>query len=153
VWKHCRRLLAFLLLSMTLSPLSVAFLNATSSRHCPWDIDEFGGSVAYSHLFERPPPGAPPGHCFPAGHASTGFALLAFYFTAYARRRQSARYALPLALFAGLVLGFGRVLQGAHFTSHVLWASVSCWAVMVALYMALLAGRPVGNGRIALADA
>ena len=142
LWNHCRRLLVFLLLAMALSPLSVALLNAASSRQCPWDIEEFGGSVAYNGLFERPAPGAPPGHCFPAGHASTGFALMAFYFTAHAlRRRQAARYALLLTLLAGLVLGFGRVIQGAHFASDVLWAGVICWTVMLLLYTAMIAAR------------
>jgi membrane-associated PAP2 superfamily phosphatase len=154
LWKPRRRLLLFLLLSMALGPLSVTLGKAASSRHCPWDIDEFGGSVPYTRLFEPLGPGTSPGHCFPAGHASAGFALMAFYFIAYALGWQrAARCALVLSTGAGLVLGFGRVLQGAHFTSHVLWAGISCWAVMVALYVALLAGRPVEHGRTTFADA
>lgn len=153
LWMQCRRLLVFLLLSMALGPLSVTLGKAASSRQCPWDIDEFGGSVPYTRLFEPLRPGTPAGHCFPAGHATTGFAIMAFYFTAYAlRRRQAARYALLISVFAGLVLGFGRVVQGAHFVSHVFWAGVSCWTVMVGLYMAMLARRTVGNGRAVLAD-
>jgi membrane-associated PAP2 superfamily phosphatase len=122
--------------------LSVTTGKAISSRHCPWDLDEFGGLVPYSHLLEPLPDGVKPGHCFPAGHASTGFALMAFYFAAYALARpRAARHALLFSLAAGSVLGFGRVLQGAHFVSHVLWAGIFCWMVMLLLYRALLPGR------------
>ena len=143
-WREGRRILVFLLLAMTLAPLSVTLGKAASSRHCPWDVDEFGGVVPYTRFFEAPQARTPPGHCFPAGHASTGFALFAFYFGAYAqRRRQAARCALLLGIAAGFVLGFGRVLQGAHFTSHVFWSGVTCWTVMLGLYALTLAGRPL----------
>jgi membrane-associated PAP2 superfamily phosphatase len=143
-WKSLRRILVFLLLSMALAPASVTIGKAISHRHCPWDVDEFGGLVPYSHLLEPLAKGVEPGHCFPAGHASTGFVLMAFYFAAYALgRRRAARHALLFSLVAGLVLGFGRALQGAHFVSHVFWAGIFCWTVMVLLYRALLAGQPV----------
>jgi membrane-associated PAP2 superfamily phosphatase len=107
-----------------------------STRHCPWDVDEFGGLVPYTKLFEPMAPNVKAGHCFPAGHASTGFALMAFYFAAYSRRiRKAALIALAIGIAAGLALGFGRVLQGAHFVSHVLWSGLLCWTIMVVLYM------------------
>jgi membrane-associated PAP2 superfamily phosphatase len=141
-----RRLLLFFVLALGLAPLAVTVAKATSARHCPWDVDEFGGYVPYEKLFEAPPVALRPGHCFPAGHASTCFALLAFYFVAHRRRM---RYGAPLALAggiaAGIVLGYGRVLQGAHFPSHVAWAGLMCWAVMVGLYAALF-GRPQKPG-------
>jgi len=37
-----------------------------------------------------------------------------------------------------LTLGGGRIAQGAHFLSHVLWSGVVCWLVMVLLYALLL---------------
>jgi membrane-associated PAP2 superfamily phosphatase len=141
-WRRHRRVLLFLLAAVTLAPLSVVLGKALSSRHCPWDIDEFGGLVPYTRLFEPLAPHVPAGHCFPAGHASTGFVLMAFYFVAYALRRpRAARYALLFGVCAGLTLGLGRVLQGAHFASHVLWSGLYCWAVMLALYWAGLSGR------------
>jgi membrane-associated PAP2 superfamily phosphatase len=144
-WKAWRRVLVFLLLSMTLAPLSVTAGKALSNRHCPWDIDEFGGYAPYTRLLEPLPSGVEPGRCFPAGHSSTGFALMAFYFAAYAMGwRRTARSALAIALLAAVVLGFGRVVQGAHFMSHVPWAGIYCWVVMVLLYQLVLARRPLG---------
>lgn len=134
-----RRTLLFIVLALSFAPLSVAVGKALSSKHCPWSVDEFGGLVPYARIFESPAPNIPPGRCFPAGHASTGFALLAFYFAAYARRmRRAGRAALTIGITAGGVLGFGRVLQGAHFASHVIWSGIFCWLVMVLLYLLVL---------------
>jgi membrane-associated PAP2 superfamily phosphatase len=139
-----RRVLVFLVLSFALAPLSVTLAKAASSRHCPWDVEGFGGYAPYSRLFEHIPPSDKPGRCFPAGHASTGFALMAFYFAA---RRRRMRFGAPLALAggiaAGLVLGYGRVLQGAHFPSHVAWSGLLCWMVMAGLYAAVFARSSV----------
>jgi membrane-associated PAP2 superfamily phosphatase len=143
-WKTYRPLLLFMVVAMALAPLSVALGKAASARHCPWDIDEFGGLVPYARIFDTVGPDIPAGHCFPAGHASTGFALMAFYFVAFSlRRHKAARYALLAGVSAGLVLGFGRVLQGAHFMSHVLWSGLLCWMVMLVLYRLTLEGRLV----------
>jgi membrane-associated PAP2 superfamily phosphatase len=143
-WKPLRRVLVFLALSMALAAAAVEGGKAISTRHCPWDIDEFGGLGPYTHLLEPLPSGVQAGHCFPAGHASTGFVLMAFYFAFYALgRRRAARRALAFSVAAGLVLGFGRVLQGAYFATHVFWAGIVCWVVMLLTYRALLAGRPL----------
>ena len=134
-----RRILLFLVLAIGLAPLSVTLAKAASAQHCPWDVEEFGGYVPYTHLFEAHASSDRPGHCFPAGHASTGFALMAFYFAAHRRRSAAAPLALAGGAGAGLVLGYGRVLQGAHFPSHVAWSGLMCWMVMVALYAAVFA--------------
>jgi membrane-associated PAP2 superfamily phosphatase len=148
-----RRLLFFIVLALSLAPLSVTLGKAASVRHCPWDVDEFGGLVPYTRLLEPKATNVEPGHCFPAGHASTGFALLAFYFAAYARRmRRMEPVALALGIAAGLGLGFGRVLQGAHFASHVLWSGLLCWIVIVVLYKLVLDKRDAAQARLASVD-
>lgn len=135
-----RPLLLFIVLAMTLAPLTVTALKQVTDRPCPWDIADFGGSVPYTHLFEQRTQPHAAGLCFPAGHASTGFALLAFYFAAWRERRRAlARIALIAGVASGLLLGIARVAQGAHFVSHVLWSGLVCWLVMVLLHV-LLAG-------------
>ena len=48
---------------------------------CPWDLVPFGGRFPYVELFADRPDCAPRiGRCFPAAHASSGYALLALYF-------------------------------------------------------------------------
>ena len=65
-----------LFLSVLAALLSVTLLKGLSHTSCPWDLQAFGGSAAYvSHwaLGQRDGGG---GHCFPAGHASAGFAFV-----------------------------------------------------------------------------
>lgn len=140
-----RRVLLFLFMALALAPLTVSTLKLVSDRSCPWDLADYGGAVPYTRLFDSQSRPHAPGHCFPAGHASTGFALMAFFFAAHrARRNRLARGLLIAGVSAGLILGFGRIAQGAHFLSHVLWSGLVCWLVMVGLY-ALLLAKPDPN--------
>jgi membrane-associated PAP2 superfamily phosphatase len=137
--KPPRRLLLFLSLSLTLAPLAVVLLKATSARHCPWNLLEYGGFAPHLTLFDAMPAGLTSGHCFPAGHASAGFCLMAFYFAARAfDSRRWAWIGLVGGIAMGLALGLGRVAQGAHFLSHVLWSGLVCWLVIVALHYLIL---------------
>jgi len=134
-----RRLLLFVVLAMALAPLTVTLLKQVTDRPCPWDLAEFSGALPHTRLFESRGEQHARGLCFPAGHASTGYALLALFFAAHHRRRvRLARISLSAGLAAGLLLGGGRIAQGAHFLSHVLWSGVVCWLVMVLLYVLIL---------------
>jgi len=137
-----RSTLLFLALAMALAPLTVSLLKLVTDRPCPWDFMEFGGVEPYTQLFRFRGAAHARGLCFPAGHAATGFALLAFFFVFYRERRDAlARAALFAGLAAGVLLGFGRIAQGAHFISHVLWSGLVCWLVMVGIYAALFRPR------------
>jgi membrane-associated PAP2 superfamily phosphatase len=141
-----RRLLLFVALSLVLAPATVSGLKLLSNKHCPWDLEEFGGFLPYTRLLDTTPPGLKAGNCFPAGHASTGFVLMAFYFAGRARQRPGlARAGLAAGLAAGMVLGLGRMLQGAHFLSHTLWSAVACWTVLALLYAAILRPQEAGG--------
>lgn len=133
-----RRTIVFLLLSLALAPAAVALLKDTTNKHCPYDLHIYGGNAPYVRLLERAPADAAPGRCFPGGHASGGFALMAFYFVWRRRRPRLAFAALAGGFAYGFALGFTRLMQGAHFLSHNLWAAVVCWFVIVVLYRLLL---------------
>lgn len=138
-----RRVLLFLSLGLSLAPLTVALMKAGSVRHCPWNLSEYGGFAPHLTLFDAATNAVQAGHCFPAGHASTGFCLLAFYFAGRALGRPAlARAGLFLGIAAGLVLGAGRILQGAHFLSHVLWSGLVCWTIIVVLFGAIVPSQP-----------
>lgn len=140
--KPFSRALLFLSLALSLAPLAVALLKTTSTRYCPWDLQEYGGFAPHLALLQPAPPGLPPGHCFPGGHASGGFALCAFYFAGRSLgSRRLARAGLWGSLVAGMVFGMVRVAQGAHFVSHNLGAALVCWLVSLALYVAVM-GMP-----------
>ncbi len=142
-----RRILLYLGLALAIAPATVSVLKTTSARHCPWDLEEFGGLVPYARLLDPAPPSIRPGRCFPAGHASTGFTLMAFYFAGRAlQRRFLSRAGLAAGLLLGVALGTGRMIQGAHFLSHTLWSGLVCWIVALCLYWLVL--TPLHEGRI-----
>ena len=134
-----RRVLLFLSLALTLAPATVSLLKAESHRSCPYDLVEYGGNAPFIGLLEAAPPGDYPGRCFPSGHASAGFCLLAFYFAGRALGSRRLMHAgLWGGLGAGMAFGLARLVQGAHFLSHNLWSGLVCWLVILALYVVIL---------------
>jgi membrane-associated PAP2 superfamily phosphatase len=133
-----RRMLLFIFLSLAMGPLVVSILKHVSAKYCPWDLQMYGGFAPYLRLFQFAPSDLRPGQCFPSGHASGGFALMAFYFVWRGTRPTLARAMLVGGFTCGIVLGFGRMLQGAHFLSHNLWAAVVVWVTMLLLHRAIL---------------
>ena len=123
-----RRERVWLLGTVLLSLLAVNAIKHWSQTSCPWDLREFGGSVDHvSHWLWNIADGGP-GHCFPAGHASAGFAFIAGAFALRRSQPRAARVWLAIALLAGLVMGLAQQLRGAHFASHTLWSAWLCWA-------------------------
>lgn len=106
-----------------LLPAALKRLSATS---CPWDVRDFGGAVAWVSHWQWTRVDGGPGHCFPAGHASAGFAWIAG-FLAWPPGSTAGRRWLWGALVAGLLLGLAQQLRGAHFMSHTLWTAWICW--------------------------
>ncbi|HUL41940.1 MAG TPA: phosphatase PAP2 family protein [Burkholderiales bacterium] len=134
-----RRVLVFVVLAMALSTATVNLLKNESPKHCPYDLKIFGGYAPYVALFEKTPRGVKSGNCWPGAHSTAGFCLMALYFAGrHLRNRKLANWGLFGGLGLGFILGFGRVMQGAHFFSHQLWAALICWLVMLAVYELLL---------------
>jgi len=112
--------------------LAVSLLKGVSTTSCPWDLAAFGGAAHYVPHWMFTPDGGP-GHCFPAGHASSGFAFVGGFFTFRERAPRLAMAWLAIAMATGLVLGAGQQLRGAHFMSHTLWTGWICWLVALGL--------------------
>jgi membrane-associated PAP2 superfamily phosphatase len=115
-----------------------------SDTSCPWDLAEFGGTVAWVSHWQWWQVDGGPGHCFPAGHASAGFAWIAGYF-AWPRGSAPSRLWLWGGLAAGLALGLGQQLRGAHFMSHTLWTAWICWTWAWGLSLLLARPSPTQN--------
>lgn len=100
---------------------------------CPSEIRRYGGDVAYAKLCEPFPAGDRPerkGGCFPAGHASGGFALMGLLALRGSRRWRFSAIALGLGL--GWWMGFYQMLKGAHYLSHTLTTMlVACLVVLL----------------------
>lgn len=118
-----RKRLAIVLASAILIPLTVSLLKSTSIHHCPWSIDRYGGNAPFLRIFDGLPAGASPGHCFPAGHATSGMWLAAVAVFWLPEKPLSAMGAFLLGLTPGLALGIAQQLRGAHFLTHTLWSA------------------------------
>lgn len=136
--RRWRRSFGYLVLSLGLATAIVTPLKALTAVQCPWSLDEFGGSEAYSPLLGERVATLKPGRCWPGGHASAGFSLLALFFVLRDRRPRLARFALAFALALGTVFSLGRMLQGAHFFSHNLWTLLFDWLICLGTYRLLL---------------
>jgi len=110
-----------------LSLLVVNLLKYTSTTSCPWDLTEFGGVAQYASHWALGALDGGVGKCFPAGHASAGFAFIGGYFALRRRHARAARFWLAGALVAGLALGWAQQVRGAHYLSHTLWTGWLCW--------------------------
>lgn len=120
-------------LGVILIPALVALLKHLTNKHCPWSLDVYGGSVPYAGLFETHLSQFGTGQCFPAGHAAGGFMWFAWAMALWFIYPKLAKIIFSLAILLGLILGVSRMMQGAHFISHVLWTAWFSWAISLVL--------------------
>ena len=122
-----------IVLALALIPLTVSALKATTHVYCPASLERYGGSKPYVRIWESYPEGQKPsGRCFPAGHASGGFAflILAFCFRETWKRVLGALCGLAL----GWTAGWYQMMRGEHFLSHTLATMILAWALCPVSY-------------------
>ena len=122
-----RRVLAYLVIAPLIASGMVLLGKHSTGVDCPWSLQPFGGGLPYTSLLQQLFNGGD-GSCFPAGHASAGYAWLALYFAAAAVQPRWRYAALALALGLGLLFGTAQQLRGAHFLSHDIWSLALCWS-------------------------
>jgi membrane-associated PAP2 superfamily phosphatase len=158
-----RRPAAYFAVSVVLSVGIVGLLKTLTHVECPWDLTYFGGRHPYVELLgahgnvslgATTIPGASGtgagtfagaalhrGHCFPAAHAGSGYALLALYFALRERSARLARLGIGCGLAIGLIFGIAQQSRGAHFVSHDVWSAFLAWTVSLSLYCFAFKGR------------
>jgi len=123
------RFLLFTLAALAVGPGLV--VNAGFKDHWgrarPRDVSEFSGEKSFTPALQ------PTDQCerncsFVAGHPSVVFWLAVLGFAAAARRRRNRIFATAAVL--GLVAGFGRIVQGGHFLSDVVFSGIAVFAVI-----------------------
>lgn len=132
--KPFRAGLLIVMSSMVLVPAAVSLLKANTNMACPVNLLQYGGKVEHVSLFASYPTGQSPASiqkCFPAGHASGGFALLSLIFLMpTARARQMA---LIGSLSLGWLMGGYKMAIGDHFLSHTLASMLLAWMIICTL--------------------
>lgn len=126
----------YFFIMVMLATSTIAILKSQSAHACPWDM---AVATTQGILWEL---SATAGHCFPGGHALSGFALLVGYFIYRTTRPKRAYFFILAALILGFTMGWGQMMRGAHFLSHTLWTGWIIWGLNVMAY-ALFADRLV----------
>ena len=111
-----------------LSTSIIGLLKSQSAHACPWNIT-IPTSQGFFWDFS-----ASKGHCFPGGHASTGFSLMAGYAVFRQSNRKRAYFFLVSGCILGFAMGWAQMMRGAHFLSHNLWTAWVIWLVNVVFY-------------------
>jgi len=109
--------------------LTVSTIKLHSHTSCPWDLQQFGGMATYVSHWAWGVRDGGTGGCFPAGHASAGFAFVGGFFAFRHALPLTARRWLAGAMLAGVVFGVAQQVRGAHYMSHTLWTAWLCWSV------------------------
>ena len=119
-------------LSVLLVPLSIGSLKAITNIPCPNDITRYGGDYPHVTVLKRYPKDFHQTEkikCYPAGHASGGFALLSLLFLFKSRRNK--RLAFVSVMIIGWSMGGYKMLIGDHFLSHTVMTMVLAWLIIL----------------------
>lgn len=118
---------------MSFIPLSAVMLKGLTRVDCPYDLQDYQilqpkivkkkhrptvNLDGTCHAFRpcQQPWQERKGRCFPAGHASGGFALISFRLLA--RRKKIYQRLTALGIFVGMIMGTYQMIRGAHFFGH-----------------------------------
>lgn len=123
-----RWLYGYMFVVSILSTALIGILKSQSAHACPWDMTE---QTATGFIWNFT---ATHGHCFPGGHASTGFALITGFFVFRLIQPKRAWFYLIAGLLLGFMMGWGQMMRGAHFLSHNLWTGWIILCFNTALY-------------------
>lgn len=131
-----RSSLRVIIASMILIPLTVSLLKATTDIACPRSLSIYNGELPYINLLTQWMTHlqyAVPQRCFPAGHASGGFALLSLI-TLFNTQKNKCR-AVVFALSVGWAMGLYKMAIGDHFFSHTLDSMLIAWLLVNVLIL------------------
>lgn len=126
--------LAIVLLSCIAVPLLIGFLKATTNVPCPKDISHYGGNYPYITVLSKYPATFQQTKnikCYPAGHASGGFALMSLFFLFSSRRNK--KIALISTIIIGWTIGSYKMIIGDHFFSHTLITMMLSWLLILSI--------------------
>ena len=124
--------LIIVLLSAIFIPIIIGTLKNISNTPCPCNIVYFNGTYPDIKVFDFYPKDfqqTSKAKCWPAGHASGGFALMSLFFLFKNPINQK------LGLIGGLIVGWSmgtyKMLLGDHFLSHTIITMIISWLIIL----------------------
>ncbi|MDY0051225.1 MAG: phosphatase PAP2 family protein [Aliarcobacter sp.] len=130
--KEYKKDLLIVLASAIFVPLLVGSLKAITNTPCPCNIVHFNGKYPDIKVFDSYPKDfvqTSKAKCWPAGHASGGFALMALFFLFKTLINQ--KRALIIGLIVGWSMGIYKMLLGDHFLSHSIITMIMAWLIIL----------------------
>ena len=124
--------LLIVVLSAILVPVVVGGLKKYTNMPCPKNEMHYGGIYPKIKVWEKFPTTfhlEKKVKCWPAGHASGGFALLSLFFLF--KSRNNKVLAVVFALVMGWSMGTYKMLIGDHFLSHTVLTMIIAWFVIL----------------------
>ena len=148
-WTKYRQSFLMLLLSLTIVPLGISSLKQVTNVYCPVQLSQYDGSYPFTPILGSYPEDFNPpkrGKCFPAGHATTGFAFMALYFVFEQKKKKYI--GLSIGIVLGITTGAYQMLRGQHFLSHTLFTAVLSWVILTLIYALLIRLKETKYGNI-----
>ena len=130
--KNYKKGIMVVVLSSIFVPLTVGGLKKITNMPCPKNEIHYGGIYPSTKIWESYPKTFKNYNkicCFPAGHASGGFALLSLFFLF--KRRRNKTLAIVGALTVGWSMGVYKMLIGDHFLSHTIITMILAWLIVL----------------------
>ena len=124
--------LIIVLLAAIFVPVIIGSLKAISNTPCPCNLVNFNGTYPDTKVFDSYPKDfvqPSKAKCWPAGHASGGFALMALFFLFKTPINQ--KRALIIGLVVGWSMGTYKMLLGDHFLSHTIITMMMAWLIIL----------------------
>lgn len=130
-----RKKAIIIILGLALTPSVVGFIKKTTNIACPYQLIIYNGTKDYIKVFDKKLESMEDCNCFPAGHASGGFALIIL--SILGRTKKEHYKILFFTIGFGFIIGFYKMLIGDHFLSHTIVSMLIAFLIKEILLLCL----------------
>lgn len=132
--KEYKKGILLIVLSAIFVPSITGLIKDNTNMPCPKHEIRYGGSYPRTAVWESYPTEfkQPKTKCWPAGHASGGFALLSIFFLF--KKRRNRFLALGISFSIAWSMGLYKMIIGDHFLSHTLITMLLAWLIILILH-------------------
>jgi membrane-associated PAP2 superfamily phosphatase len=129
--KRYKKGIIVIILSAIFVPSLIGLVKNNTNMPCPKNELHYGGLYPRTAVWEKYPVDfvKPKTKCWPAGHASGGFALLSLFFLF--QKKRNKLIGLGIGLFAGWSTGLYKMIIGDHFLSHTVITMIMAWLIIL----------------------
>ena len=132
--KEYKKGVIIVILSAIFVPSIVGLIKDNSNMPCPKDEIHYDGVYPRTAVWESYPLDfeKPQTKCWPAGHASGGFALMSLFFLF--KKRKNKFIALGVAMAVAWSMGLYKMIIGDHFLSHTFITMILAWLIILIIF-------------------